>query len=88
LSMKEKHQGKFRFHIPLLLLLLTFALTSLAQQTSPDTAVFIPSIDSLPAQEDSVATAVPIDRDANFEGDDEDGEEGVKDDEKEKNKFI
>jgi hypothetical protein len=86
--MKEKYQGNFRFHIPLLLLLLTFALTSLAQQTSPDTAVFIPSIDSLPAQEDSVAAVVPVDRDANFEGDDEDAEEAVKDDDKEKNKFI
>jgi hypothetical protein len=88
LSMKETHQGKFRFHIPLLILLLIFALTSFSQQRSPDTAVFVPSIDSLPAEIDSVATAVPIDREASADANDEDEDEGVKDDEKEKNKFI
>jgi hypothetical protein len=84
--MKEKHQGKFRFHIPLLILLLTVALTSFAQQSSPDTAVFVPSIDSLPLDTDSVAIAESLSKEAISNGDDEDAD--VKDNEKEKNKFI
>jgi len=85
--MKEKYPGKFRFCIPLLFLLLIPALPSLAQQTSHDTAVYVPSIDSMPSGEDTIA-AVPVDREANFEGDDEDADEDVKDDEKANDKFI
>src|SRR5689334_18055567 len=85
--MKEKHPGKFRFHIPLLFMLLTLALTAAAQKGSSDTAVFVPSIDSIPVAADSAATA-PADREATFDGEDEDAEGDAKDDGKEKEKFI
>lgn len=82
--MKEKRKGKFRFHIPLLLLLLSIAFTSFSQQTSTDTAVFVPSFDSVPPAEDSAVVSAPVDSDASFEGDDEDAADGVKEDEKDR----
>lgn len=87
--MKETRQGKFRFRILLLALLLTFAFTSFSQKASTDTAVFVPSIDSMPSEVDSVAVAGPVDTDANFEGDDEGADDdGVKEAEKENDKFL
>jgi hypothetical protein len=64
--MNEKHHaGKFRFHIPLLCMLLFLALVSSSQKTNPDDSmVFIPSIDSM-------ATTEPADKEAGFEGEDE-----------------
>lgn len=85
--MKENRHRKFRFQIPLLLLLLICAFTSFSQRRSMDTAVFIPSIDSMPPPLDTTI-AGPVDSDASFEGDDEDADDGVKEVEKEKDKFI
>ena len=89
MSMKEKHHaGKFKFHIPLLCMLLFLSLASSSQKANPDSGILVPSIDSL-------AQTEPVDREASFDGEDEAQEDTVRVDvqdeekeEKEKNKFI
>src|SRR5689334_514396 len=84
--MNEKHHaGKYKFHIPLLCMLLFLALASSSQKANPDSGILVPSIDS-------IAQTEPVDREASFEGEDEDAVDSTNGDEQEegkgKNKFI
>jgi len=84
--MNEKHYaGKFRFHIPLLCMLLFLALASSSQKANSDSGILVPSIDSL-------AQTEPVDREASFEGEDEATADtitgDVQDEVKDRNKFI
>jgi hypothetical protein len=82
--MKEKHHpATFRTHLSLLCMLLIFSIVSVAQQSTADTVVLMPSLDS-------AAVVEKVDQEASFQGDeDEDDTEAdnVKE-EDEKPKFA
>jgi hypothetical protein len=81
--MKEIHHPvTFRLQFSLLCMLLVFSIVSAAQQTSEDTVVLMPSLDS-------AAVVEPVDREASFQGDDDEEDEAdVAKEEEDKLKFA
>jgi hypothetical protein len=82
--MKEKyHPATFRTHLSLLCMLLIFSIKSVAQQSTEDTVVLMPSLDS-------AAVVEKVDQEASFQGDedDDDTEVDIDKEEDEKPKFA